>query len=461
MDDYTISFSFYVDELEEIWDSDSIPLKNIAKIKELKNDFDRLPPDKKGPIQDILKKEIVNILFDDLVEEAFNENDDVVAEAAIDEVYDKLSEKLPWLKLDLDPAEESNFAYIIDVKATSINDILNGLFGTDLVVEDVPPADKVRGRRKTTAPTLREEVEFSRYDLSSLQLTLKENILGQDEAVDAVLKAVKLHMTGLEKNISFMFCGPTGTGKTSLATALGDLYSGRVFKINCAEYSKDHEYSKLIGSPAGYVGSDKPGILETKAKESNKWVFIFDEIEKAASKLQNVLLALLDTGTIDTNKGSRLDFTDSIFIFTSNLGYKNETKEYSLGFDSKEVDKKPTKEFVVNAVKDWFSPEFINRLTDIICFDYLTEDVVKGIIKLELSKLPIKQNKRLIEYIYNKGYNVAYGARDIQRTISKEVKIPLSDLLLEDGETYTSKMKKKYTASVRANNLTLKRQKNA
>lgn len=463
MDEYTISFSIYVDALGEIWESESVALKTISKIKDIKTEYDDLDVSGKKTLLNRLKRDIVSLIFEDHVSDIETEESEEFVLEIIDDIYGKLTEKLPWLALDFGPTNDDSFAYILDVKGTSIADILDGLFGSDIFVEDIPFKNKPRGRRKTQqkkAP-VKKPKKFGRYDLSALSETIKENILGQDEAVDSVLKAVKLHMTGLEKNISFLFCGPTGTGKTTLATALGDLYAGRVFKLNCAEYSKDHEYAKLIGSPAGYVGSDKPGILEDKAQESNRWVFIFDEIEKASDKLQNILLALLDTGTVDSNRGQRLDFTESIFIFTSNLGYKHEEKEFSLGFDSKEIDKKPSKESVVAAVKNWFTPEFVNRIDDIICFDYLSDDIVKGIIKLELSKLPIKQNKRLVEYIYKKGYDILYGARHIQRTITKEVKVPLADMLLKYDEIYTSKMKKKYTASVKDNTLTINRIKNA
>jgi hypothetical protein len=169
-----------------------------------------------------------------------------------------------------------------------------------------------------------EEESFGRVgfaslkDLTRLEKYLKKSVVGQENAVDSVVDSLKLMAAGLSKTASFFFVGPTGVGKTHLARIIGKKYSGNFMKINCAEYSGGHEYAKLIGSPPGYVGHTDKSLLAEKAEKSNRWVFLFDEIEKAHPKFYDFLLSLLDDGSVTDNMGKVLDFSESIFIFTSN-----------------------------------------------------------------------------------------------------------------------------------------------
>jgi hypothetical protein len=222
-------------------------------------------------------------------------------------------------------------------------------------------------------------------DIKSAERSFKKNILGQDQAIASVIKALKLTATGLSQGTSFLFVGPTGVGKTELAKILGDKYSGNFYKVNCAEYAGGHEYAKLIGSPPGYVGHTEKSLMAEKAEKSNRWVFLFDEIEKAHHKLYDFLLSLLDDGTCTDNMGNVLDFSQSLFIFTSNKGIV-ESKQRRLGFTQNDPTEAEEKDAVTTSVKGHFSPEFMNRIDEVVVFNALTKKDVKKIAKTVLMR---------------------------------------------------------------------------
>jgi ATP-dependent Clp protease ATP-binding subunit ClpA len=286
-------------------------------------------------------------------------------------------------------------------------------------------------------------------DIKKIENHFKENIIGQRDAIAAVTKAMKLMASGLSKHCSFLFVGPTGVGKTQLAKLLGDSFSGNFFKVNCAEYASAHEYAKLIGSPPGYIGHSEKSVLSEKAEESNQWVFLFDEIEKAHHKLYDFLLSLLDDGTCTDNLGKTLDFSESIFIFTSNQGMKD-IKTNTVGFDRVEQSKKDpvNNEVVTDSIKRHFSPEFLNRIDDIVMFKSLTKTEVKKIAELQLEDLPIIKTDALLNYIVDNGYSREYGARNIARFIKNNITIKIADAVLsklvpkKEGELYTPRIVK-------------------
>lgn len=285
----------------------------------------------------------------------------------------------------------------------------------------------------TTTP-VRQEGMFSLMDIKKLEKYLKKQIMGQEDAIKSVLNSIKLVLSGLAQHSSLMFLGPTGVGKTQLAKLLGQSYSGNFYKINCAEYSGGHEYAKLIGSPPGYVGHSEKSVLGEKAELSNKWVFLFDEVEKAHPKFFDFLLSLLDDGTCTDNLGNTLDFTESIFVFTSNQGMDSIKYGKQLGFEQTTNDMdifKQGKETIRESVKDKFSPEFLNRLDDIITFNALTVEDVEKIVRLQLNDLPIRRTKPLVKYIIKNGYSVEYGARNIARFIKNNVSVKIAEAILE------------------------------
>ena len=275
---------------------------------------------------------------------------------------------------------------------------------------------------------------FNLKDLQRLEKYLAKKVIGQGAAIDSVLNSLKLLLSGLSKHSSLMFLGPTGVGKTQLAKLIGQAYSGNFFKINCGEYSGGHEYAKLIGSPPGYVGHSDKSLLGEKAEISNKWVFLFDEIEKGHSKFFDFLLSLLDDGTCTDNLGNTLDFTESIFVFTSNQGLDEIKYGKQMGFGDTIDDLKKFeqgKDSILNSVKSKFSPEFLNRLDNVVLFNALGQESIEKIVKLQLSELPIRRTKPLIKYIIDGGYSVEYGARNIARFIKNNVSVKIAEAVLE------------------------------
>lgn len=282
--------------------------------------------------------------------------------------------------------------------------------------------------------------ETGQYDMSELKdirKKIESNLIGQEEAVEKMFNMFKLVNSGFESFGSAFFIGPTGVGKTHIANLIAEHYLGspdKILKINCSEYAGPHEYAKLIGSPPGYVGSNEPGILATKAEESSQWVILFDEIEKADSKLHNLLLGFLDDGFITDNKGNILDFSNSIFLFTSNVGIHDNVGRKNVGFENTVTTYNQAKELVMDAFKREFAPEFINRIDEVIFFNQLTREDAENIAKLNLRDLPIKITKKLVSYIVDNAYSPEYGARNIKRFIKQHVTLKLADKILNGSK---------------------------
>tara|TARA_Y100001937_G_scaffold128028_1_gene202154 strand:- start:2264 stop:3649 length:1386 start_codon:yes stop_codon:yes gene_type:complete len=301
-----------------------------------------------------------------------------------------------------------------------------------------------RKKRKTTSKPL-----SSLSDIEKLELFLKKNIIGQDEAIKAVKDAVKLKAADFSNHMNLFFIGKTGRGKTQLARKLGEKYSKHFWVINCAEFTNGHEVSRLLGSPPGYIGHSESSLIKEKADKSNRWTIVFDEIEKAHPKLYNILLSLLDTGTITDNSGNEIDLTDSIFIMTSNCGLKD-LKTSTVGFRSG-ISSDGDKEEIMKSLEVTFSPEFRGRVDEFVFFNDLDEDDIKKIARLALSRYPIKPTAEIINYIIKHGYSEEFGARDIQRVIKRLVGLPLADEILSNRQPINGTGK--YEAEVRENKL--------
>lgn len=284
-------------------------------------------------------------------------------------------------------------------------------------------------------------------DLNSVEEYFYDNIVGQTDAIKAIMKALKLMASGLTHHSSFLFVGPTGVGKTEIAKLLGERFNGNFFKVNCAEYAGGHEYAKLIGSPPGYIGHTEKSLLAEKAEHSNSWVFLFDEIEKAHHKLYDFLLSLLDDGTCTDNMGQTLDFSESIFIFTSNKGI-TDIKRNPVGFMKDSMSQEVAETVIDEAIKRHFSPEFLNRIDGIVQFKSLTKKDVKEIARMHLEELPIKVTEPLLNYVVDHGYSREYGARNIARFIKNNISDKIADAILnrlipnKEDEYYTPRLVK-------------------
>ena len=300
----------------------------------------------------------------------------------------------------------------------------------------------------TGIPVRQMESEESKK-LLHLDKILKEHIIGQPEAVDAVAKAIRRGRMGLKDPKrplgSFLFLGPTGVGKTELCRALALVMFGdrnAVIRVDMSEYMEKHSVSRLIGSPPGYVGYDEGGQLTEKIRRKPYSVVLFDEVEKAHPDVLNILLQILDDGMLTDAQGRRVDFKNTVIILTSNIGASAITeKAKSLGFTAAATDEKAAMEAnVMQALKSAFRPEFLNRLDEIIVFNRLTDADIRKIASLLLAELgericgigvEIEFDPSLVAYVAEKGFDPIYGARPLRRAITSLVEDSFSEAMLE------------------------------
>ncbi len=286
--------------------------------------------------------------------------------------------------------------------------------------------------------------------LARLEQELHKRVIGQNEAVDAVAKAIKRSRVGLKDPKrpvgSFLFLGPTGVGKTELSKALADIVFGSedaLIRVDMSEYMEKHSVSKMIGSPPGYVGFEEGGQLSEKVRTNPYSVILFDEIEKAHSDVFNILLQVLDDGHITDSQGRKVDFKNTIIIMTSNAGASRIIDPKKLGFvaeSNTDTDHRDMKNNVMEEVKRDFKPEFLNRIDDIIVFRALTEEDVKNIAELMLKELKqrvelqmnliLKYGDAVKKFIFEKGYDKKYGARPLKRAIQTYIEDGLAEEIL-------------------------------
>ena len=282
--------------------------------------------------------------------------------------------------------------------------------------------------------------------INGLKDRLKQHIVGQDEAVDAVSRAIRRHRVGIsakKRPASFIFVGPTGVGKTELVKRLADdLFDSvdSLIRLDMSEYMEKHTVSKLIGSPPGYVGYDEAGQLTEKIRRRPYSVVLFDEIEKAHPDVLNVLLQVLDDGRITDAQGRVVNFENTIIVMTSNAG--SEGSVGGMGFGR--TDNDMVKEKTMKALRQFLRPEFINRVDEIITFNHLTEENFLGIADIMLAEL--KQNladrgleltwdEDLRRLLVKKAYSVTYGARNLRRTIQTELEDPIAERIIASFES--------------------------
>ena len=299
---------------------------------------------------------------------------------------------------------------------------------------------------KWTGIPVTKITEGEKEKLVHLEEILHKRVVGQDEAVDAVAKAIRRARVGLQDSKrpigSFLFMGPTGVGKTELSKAIAEAMfdnENNIIRIDMSEYMEAHTVSKLIGSPPGYVGFDEGGQLTEQVRRKPYSVVLFDEIEKAHPEVLNALLQILDDGRLTDSKGRTVSFKNTIIIMTSNIG-ANEIKQHKkLGFGGETQEKISEKEIYMEALKKRFKPELINRI-DVICiFETLSkQDLIKiahillnNINKrLEARGLTLEIPDDVVEYIVGKGSNMEYGARPLRRYIEQQIEDRIAEKLL-------------------------------
>jgi ATP-dependent Clp protease ATP-binding subunit ClpC len=331
-----------------------------------------------------------------------------------------------------------------------------------LTVDENEVADIVANWTKIPVKKLEEE-ETTR--LQQLESILHQRVIGQDEAVSAVSKAIRRGRVGLKDPNrpigSFLFLGPTGVGKTELSKALAEALFGTqdsIIRVDMSEYMEKHSVSKLIGSPPGYVGYEEGGQLSEKIRRHPYSVLLFDEIEKAHPDVFNILLQVLDDGHITDAQGRKVSFKNTVIIMTSNAGASNIVSNKRLGFITTEdpkADYNLMKDHVMSEVRQTFKPEFLNRIDDIIVFHSLTKDDITKIVGIMLNAvnkriyeqmhIQLKISKTVMSHLAEAGFDEKYGARPLRRAIQTQVEDGLAEEILsghiKEGDTVQLKLK--------------------
>ena len=317
----------------------------------------------------------------------------------------------------------------------------------------VTPEDIAEVVAKWTGIPLQNLTQSDSERLLHLEEELHKRVVGQEEAVHAVAKAIRRARAGMKDPHrpigSFMFLGTTGVGKTELAKALAECMFGSekaLIRFDMSEFMEKHEVSRLVGAPPGYVGYDEGGQLTDAVRKNPYSVILFDEVEKAHADFFNILLQVLDDGRLTDGQGRTVDFTNTVIIMTSNLGstlLREHTKSMGFTAEHKEgetTDFEEIKGKIMDTVKRTFRPEFINRIDEIIVFHPLTEDDLKKIVRLLMAKVEkkmdsmhvaLKVSDKAFEQIIKDGTDVEYGARPLRRTIQREVEDAIAELILE------------------------------
>ncbi len=324
---------------------------------------------------------------------------------------------------------------------------------SDQIVDEEEIADIVSSWTGIPVKKLTEE-EGER--LKNLETHLHERVVGQEEAVEAVSKAIRRGRVGLKDPRrpigSFLFLGPTGVGKTELTKALAEVLfgdDGALIRVDMSEYMEKHSVSKLIGSPPGYVGYDEGGQISEKIRRKPYSVILFDEVEKAHPDVFNILLQVLDDGHITDAQGRRIDFKNTVIIMTSNVGARNIISPKKLGFVSVVDEQRSYEDMrknVMDEVKRLFRPEFLNRIDEVIVFHSLTKENIREIVGIMLNQVSKRLQKNIgielevseeaKDYLAGEGFDEAYGARPLRRAIQSKVEDRLAEELLDNKIKY-------------------------
>jgi len=395
-----------IDVLDEVGSMVQIEVKTPKTLEKLKVEIDSL------------KLEKIEVVKSQMYEKA----------ADLRDGERKLTEKLRKLTTNWEEKQSLNK---IDISIEDVMDVVSK-------ITKIPLSRMNRNEKK---------------NLLNLDNQLKKEVIGQDDAINTIVKAVRRNSIGikeLDKPIgSFICLGPTGVGKTHLAKKLSELLFGSeesMIRVDMSEFQEKHSVSRLIGSPPGYVGYNEGGQFTEKVRQRPYSLILFDEIEKGHRDIFNILLQILDDGYVTDAAGRKINFRNTLIMMTSNIGVKkSQDFSRSLGFTTKsseQTDKERIRTIISKSLKNTFNPEFLNRLDDVIMFETLDKSSVKKIVKIELSSLTsrlmeknysIKFSPTVVDHICEVGYDEKFGARPLKRAIQSEVEDYISSEILKDG----------------------------
>lgn len=392
----------------------------------------------------------------------------------IDEGASKKRVKLSELKTDVDNlSKKAEFLKNIEKSALNRND-LNGAKKIDAelkkVTETIVKLKEVYDRQKGDLPVLTandvknlvslwtkipvgELTQEEKNKIDGLEANLKRQVIGQDEAIEAVVKAIKRSGAKIQDPDrpigSFLFIGPSGVGKSLLTKVIAEtVFSDKnaLLRFDMSEFNDKTAVNKLIGSPAGYVGYEEQGLLTEKIRRNPYSVVLFDEIEKASKEVFDLLLQVLDEGRLTDNKGRVVSFKNSIIVMTGNVGYENERKT-AIGFGDSDALEKTS---VLNSLEKYFRPEFINRIDEIVVFNRLNKQNSEAIARLTLNTLAARLSgigitavfdDTIVEEVANRGFSREFGARQIKRVVSKliedELSVKIINKVVKSGDSIT------------------------
>ena len=361
--------------------------------------------------------------------------------ARIDEAQKEIDDLNREREILLADTQEEHYERLAVIRTTvmQLTDEINQLKAHEPTLTRENLARVIELWTKIPASSITED-EYER--LSKLGDRLREHIVGQDEAIDAVCAAIKRSRVGLQakrKPVSFIFVGGTGVGKTELVKRLAaDLFNSpeSLIRLDMSEFMEKFSVSRIIGSPPGYVGYDEAGQLTEKIRRRPYSVVLFDEIEKAHPDVMNILLQILDDGRITDAQGRTVNFENTVIIMTTNAG--SNTKSGSLGFVGTATDK--DRERAMKALGEFLRPEFINRVDEIICFNKLTEENFRRIAELMLGEvrglmrekgMDFTWDESVLSYLVDKSYSLTYGARNLRRTIQKDIEDAVAAVIVD------------------------------
>jgi len=382
----------------------------------------------------------------------------------------EIKKELDALRLEADAAEaRTDLATVAEIRYGKIPTLEKDLAAKSLKLrkfksnqrilkEEITDADIADVVSKWTGIPVSKMLEEEAAKLASLEAKLRERVVGQDSAITKVSDAIKRSRVGIadpNRPIgSFLFLGPTGVGKTELSKAVADfLFNDEkaLIRIDMSEYMEKHSVSKIIGSPPGYVGHEEGGAVTELVRHRPYSVLLFDEIEKAHPEVFNILLQVLDNGRLTDAKGRTVNFKNTVIILTSNIGAEFIDRMKSFGFSNSNdaANYTAAKEKVLDALKNYFRPEFLNRLDEILIFDILTHEAIAEIVKLQMNIVKKRLSEKDIElsitdpaaeYLAKEGYDPKFGARPLKRLIQNKILTPIATIMISKGMLFGGKV---------------------